>query len=125
MWRKLTDDMTALEVEGSMRRSVSVHFRISTDMYDSLEEEARKKSVSLNTLLNQVISAHTRDDLLFEEEGFVKMTKNTLCVVLSLIQDDKLQFRQAGGKEGRRRRILARSKNITPRYRSRRLRLFS
>ena len=106
--------MTALEVEGSMRRSVSVHFRISTDMYDSLEEEARKKNVSLNTLLNGVISAHTRDDLLFEEGGFVKMTKNTLRVVLSLIPDDKLsEFGRLAAKNGPDAGMLARSDCIT------------
>ena len=98
-----------------MRRSVSVHFRISTDMYASLQEEARKKNVSLNTLLNQVISTHARDDLLFEEEGFVKMTKNTLRVVLGLIPDDKLsEFGRLAAKNGPDARMLARSGRITP-----------
>ena len=109
-----------------MRRSVSVHFRISTDMYDSLEEEARKKSVSLNTLLNQVISAHTRDDLLFEEEGFVKMTKNTLRVVLNLIPDDNLsEFGTLAAKNGADARMLARSDCITVDTVLDELRLFS
>ena len=97
-----------------MRRSVSVHFRISPDLYNSLEEEARKKNVSLNTLLNQVVSIHARDDLLFEEEGFVKMTKNTLRVVLSLIPDDKLsEFGRLASTNGPDARMLARSDCIT------------
>ena len=118
--------MTALEVEGSMRRSVSVHFRISTNMYDSLEEEAKNKNVSLNTLLNQVISRHTLDDLLFEEEGFVKMTKNTLRAALSLIPDDKLsEFGRLAAKNGADARMLARSDCITVDTVLDELRLFS
>jgi hypothetical protein len=52
--------------------------------------------------------------VLFEEEGFVKMTKNTLRVVLSLIPDDKLsEFGRLAAKNGPDARMLARSHCIT------------
>jgi len=118
--------MTALEVEGPVRRSVSVHFRISKDMYDSLEEEARRKNVSLNTLLNQVVSTHARDDLLFEEGGYVKMTKSTLRAALTLIPDDKLsEFGRLASKIGPDARMLARSQHISADTVLDELRLFS
>lgn|GEM_PF-6064016 len=96
------------------RKTVSVHFRLWDDVYDSLQNEASSQKVNLNTLLNQVLSTHTRDDLLFEEEGFVKMTKNTLRAALSLIPDDKLsEFGRLAAKNGPDARMLARSDCIT------------
>jgi hypothetical protein len=106
--------MIAVDAEGSMRTSVVGHFRVWNDVYESLEDEARTRRVSLNTLLNQVLSTHTRDDLLYEEEGFVKMTKDTLRVALSLIPDDKLyEFGMLAAKIGPDARMLARSNSIT------------
>ncbi len=106
--------MTALDAKASTRTSVVGHFRVQKDVYDSLEDEARTRRVSLNTLVNQVLSSHTRDDLLFEEGGFVKMTKNTLRVVLSLIPDDKLsEFGRLAAKNGPDARMLERSNSIS------------
>ncbi len=82
--------MSALAPEDSMRKSSSVHFRVWKDVYDSLEDEARTHRVSLNTLVNQVLSTHTRDDVLWEEMGCVKMTKTAFQEFLSRIPDDEL-----------------------------------
>ena len=82
--------MTSPESEGARRKSLSGHFRIWEDVFSSLEDEARRKNVSLNTLVNQVLSAHTRDEVLFEELGFLKMSKDVYRTYLSLIPDDKL-----------------------------------
>jgi hypothetical protein len=83
--------MRALDPEGSARTSVVGHFRVWKDVYDSLEDEARTRRVSLNTLVNQVLSTHTRDDLLWEEMGYVKLTKNAFRAFLSRIPDDELE----------------------------------
>jgi len=118
--------MTTPEVEGSKRTSVVGHFRVWKDVYDSLEVEVRTRKVSLNTLVNQVLSTHTRDDMLYEEEGFVKMTKDTLRVALSLIPDDKLyDFGMLAAKIGPDARMLARSNSITLDTVLEELRLFS
>ena len=82
--------MTALEVERSTRTSVVGHFRVWKDVYDSLEEEARTRRVSLNTLVNQILSAHTGDDVLWEEMGYVKLTKVAYRALLGGIPDTKL-----------------------------------
>jgi len=109
-----------------MKASVPGHFRVWKDVYDSLENEARTREISLNVLVNQVLSSHTRDDLLFEEEGFVKMTKNTVRIVLSLIPDDKLaEFGSLAAKSGADARMLARSDCITVDTVLDELRLFS
>jgi hypothetical protein len=82
--------MTALDVEGSMRASVPGHFRVWKDVYDSLEQEANTHKTSLNTLVNQVLSTHTRDDVLWEEMEYVKLTKIAFRAFLSRIPDDEL-----------------------------------
>jgi|SRR5579872_4471527 len=43
----------------NQKRSVSHTFRIGTDSYEQLEKEARKKNISINLLLNQVIKEHS------------------------------------------------------------------
>jgi len=101
--------MAAIDVRTSMKESVPGHFRIWKDVYESLEEEATKRKVSLNTLVNQVLSTHTRDDVLYEEVGFIKMTRDTLRVALSLIPDDKLcEFGALAANTGADARMLAR-----------------
>jgi hypothetical protein len=82
--------MSLLEAQDPTRTSVSGHFRIWKDVYDSLEEEARTREVSLNTLVNQLLSAHTRDDVLYEKIGIVKLPKDTYRLMLQAIPDDRL-----------------------------------
>jgi hypothetical protein len=118
--------MTFSGSEMVMKRSVVGHFRVSQDVYESLEGEARTQGISLNALVSQVLSSHARDDLLFQEGGFVKMTKNTLRVVLGLIPDDKLsEFGRLAAKNGADARMLARSHYITVGTVLDELRLFS
>ena len=87
-----------------------MHFRLWDDVYDSLQMEARSQKVNLNTLLNQVLSTHTRDDLILQEEGFVKAPDSTVRATLKLIPDDKLSEWGRTAVEGDvGTRILARS----------------
>ena len=83
--------MTAVELEGSKPTSVVGHFRVWKDVYDSLEDEARTRRVSLNTLVNQVLATHTRDDLVWEEMGYLKLTKIAFRDILSHVPDDELE----------------------------------
>jgi hypothetical protein len=82
--------MTAVDVEASKQSSVVGHFRVWKDVYDSLEEEARAHRTSLNTLVNQVLATHTRDDVIWEEMGYVRMTKIAYREVLKRVPDEKL-----------------------------------
>jgi hypothetical protein len=68
-----------------------MHSRVWTDVFDTLEEVAKTRRVSLNALVNQVLSSFTRDDLLLEAEGYVKMPKDEYRALLKLIPDDKLE----------------------------------
>jgi len=106
--------MTTLETEGSMKNSVVGHFRVWKHVYDSLEEEAKEHNVSLNTLVNQVLSSHTRDDWVFQEFEFVKMPKDAFRAFLREIPDDKLsKLGTCAVKAGRDTMMLERSGAIT------------
>jgi len=76
--------------ESPIGLSVSGHFRICADVYESLEDEARTRKVSLNTLVNQILSTYTRDESLYERLGILKLPKDTYRLMLQLMPDDKL-----------------------------------
>jgi hypothetical protein len=106
-------DIMALEEESLRRRSVGVHFRIWTDVYDSLEDEARKRKVNLNTLVNQMLSTETRDELPLEEMGFLRMSRDVYRVTLGLIPDDKLSEYGRMSAKSEDTVMLARSGAVT------------
>jgi hypothetical protein len=78
------------EVEDLMKSSVTAHFRIWQDVYDKLRGAARTREITLNMLVNQVLSAYTRDELALERIGIVKMPKSSFRVILSIMSDDQL-----------------------------------
>ena len=82
--------MSILDEDNPTRTSVSGHFRVWKDVYDSLEDEARVRQVSLNTLVNQLLSRYTRDESMYERLGVVTLPKETYRLMLQLIPDDKL-----------------------------------
>lgn len=118
--------MTAFDAKEWSKTSVPGHFRIWKDVYEALDQEARERRITLNTLVNQVLSTYTRDDLLLEEGGFVKVTKSTLRASLALIPDDKLvEFGRLAAQTGSDARMLARSNAINPETILEELRLLS
>ena len=82
--------MTSLDQEVSIRKSVSLHLRVWKDVFDSLESEAKIHRISVNSLSNQVLSRHTRDEMELGEVGYVEMTKDAYRAMLDLVPDDKL-----------------------------------
>jgi len=81
--------MAAVRVE-STRLTVAGHLRVPKDVYDSLEAEARARGMSLNALVSQVLSTHTRDDRVLEQVGGAKMPREAFRLILSMVPDDKL-----------------------------------
>jgi hypothetical protein len=106
--------MTTADAESSKKRSVVGHFRVSKDVYDSLEDEARARGSSLGALVSQLLSNHTRDERLLEEVGVVKMTKKAYRFALDLIPEDKLsEFGRLASGAAMETIILARSGAVT------------
>jgi len=105
---------TAYDDESANKGSVSGHFRIWKDVYESLEDEARARKVSLNTLVNQLLSDHTRDEMLYEKAGVVKLPRSTFGLMLEFIPEERLlEFAKEVAKHWPTTMILARKGVIT------------
>jgi len=106
--------MAALETESAARRSVVGHYRVTKNVYESLEGEARAHGVSLNTLVSQVLSNHAQYDLLFDEVGSMRMTKDGFLAVLDMLSDERLvEWGQAFAKSGPDSLMFARKGSIS------------
>ena len=68
--------------ETSKKPTQSLHLRVWTDVLESLEDEVKTHRVSPSTVVNQVLVAHTRDDWVLQELGYVKMPKETYSKML-------------------------------------------
>jgi predicted HicB family RNase H-like nuclease len=54
-------------------KTVTRSFRISEGVFLALEEEAKKRNISLNTLVNQLFLSYANFDRHFQTPGFLKM----------------------------------------------------
>ena len=63
-------------------RTVTRSFRINESAFLALEEEAKKRNISVNTLVNQLFLSYANFDRYFERLGFLKMSKVTFRKIL-------------------------------------------
>jgi len=107
--------MCALEVERPMGASVTAHFRLPKDVYDSLVLEAKTRGVSLNTLVNQIVTIHSSDDWLMEEMGMLKIMKESYRLLLEMVPDERLsEYGKAVVQSGPTASMMARKGSISP-----------
>lgn len=56
-------------------KTVTRSFRINEDAFLALEEEAKKRNISLNTLVNQLFLSFANFDRYFQKFGMTKTSK--------------------------------------------------
>ena len=56
-------------------KTVTRSFRINESAFLALEEEAKKRNISLNTLVNQLFMSYANFDRYFQRLGMLKMSK--------------------------------------------------
>ena len=56
-------------------KTVTRSFRINENAFLALEEEAKKRNISLNTLVNQLFMSYANFDRYFQRLGMLKMSK--------------------------------------------------
>ena len=81
--------MAVLEASGQKKSTVG-HYRVSNDLYVSLEDEAARRGITLNALVGQILSTHARDDAVLEPFGEVKMQRSICRELLGLVPNDVL-----------------------------------
>ena len=63
-------------------KTVTRSFRINENAFLALEEEAKKRNISLNTLVNQLFMSYANDRY-FQRLGMIKMSKATFRKILN------------------------------------------
>ena len=91
-------------------KTVIRSFRINENAFLALEEEAKKRNISLNTLVNQLFLSCANFDRYFERLGFIKMSNVTFRKILESTPEKEIvdQARELA-RDSSRVIILARS----------------
>ena len=64
-------------------KTVTRSFRINESAFLALEEEAKKRNISINTLVNQLFISYANFDRYFQRLGMIKISKVTFRKVLN------------------------------------------
>jgi hypothetical protein len=71
-------------------KTVTRSFRINESAFLALEEEAKKRNISLNTLVNQLFISYANFDRYFQRLGMLKMSKVAFRKILKAAPDNEL-----------------------------------
>jgi hypothetical protein len=71
-------------------KTVTRSFRISESAFVALEEEARKRNISLNTLVNQLFLSFADFDRYFQKFGMLKISKAAYRKTLKSVPDTEI-----------------------------------
>lgn len=95
-------------------KTVTRSFRINEASFEALKEEADRKRINVNTLVNQLFLAHKDFDRYFERMGMVKLTTVTFSRMLDYASDEELVTAgKSAGQDAPRAIILAKDGVIT------------
>jgi len=67
-----------------------VSLRISETAYRALQEDAKKRNISLNTIANQILLAYAEYDRHANRFGMLKITRPTFAQVLNAATDEAI-----------------------------------
>ena len=73
-----------------MKKSAIISVRVDEDTKNKLEIESEMKSMTLNTLIGQIITKHVSWDRFAEDIGFVFLTKPFLRAILSHVPEKEM-----------------------------------
>jgi hypothetical protein len=77
-------------VLGEHGKTITRSFRIDEGALEALEEEATRRNISVNTYLNQQIVAFASFDRHFLKLGMVKLSGNTLQMLVDAASDQTM-----------------------------------
>jgi hypothetical protein len=69
-------------------KTVTRSFRVSETAFKALEEDAARRNISLNTLVNQLFLAHTNWGRYYDRVGSIKIARSTFARLLEAASDD-------------------------------------
>lgn len=76
---------------GKRRKTESITFRLESEILDSLRQEAKRKDVSVNTLVSQIARQHTSWHSMAAYAGFISVRKPFITKVLESQDEEKIK----------------------------------
>jgi hypothetical protein len=73
----------------SAKKLVHSSIRIEEDVFKSLQSEADKQGISVNSLINKTLKNYVTSDIYFEQLGFLLVSKDFLRKTFSELADEK------------------------------------
>jgi predicted DNA-binding ribbon-helix-helix protein len=74
------------------KKTESITFRLENEILVSLRQEARRKDVSVNTLVSQIAKQHTNWHSLAAQAGFISVRKPLLTKLLENQNDEQIKL---------------------------------
>jgi hypothetical protein len=74
------------------KKTESITFRLDNEVLVSLRQEARRKDVSVNTLVSQIARQHTNWHSLAAQAGFISVRKPLLTKLLDSQNDEEIKL---------------------------------
>jgi hypothetical protein len=89
-------------------KTVTRSFRISESAFKALEEDAARKNVSVNTLVNQLFLTHANYDIFYDKIGLMRVSQATFSRLVNACSDEVLiETARLTGKDIAKAIILA------------------
>ena len=96
------------------RKSVIRSFRLDESALQKLEEESKRRNISTNTLLNQIVSGFVNFDRYFEKLGMMKIAHATIGHLLqSASEEEVINAGRIAGSDVPRAIISAKQGSVT------------
>lgn len=85
-------------------KTVAKSFRVNEKALVALQEEAKRQSISVNTLVNQLLLDYSEFGRFLQRFNALKMSRKTFEEILNVVPDDSLvKAAQTAGKSAPRR----------------------
>src|SRR5437667_1912462 len=82
-------------------RTVAKSFRVNEKALGALQEEANRQSISVNTLVNQLLLDYSEFGRFLQRINALRLSRNTFQEILNSVPDDNLfKAGQIAGKSG-------------------------
>src|SRR5215467_421454 len=80
-------------------KTVAKSFRVNEKALEALQEEAKRQSISVNTLVNQLLLDYSEFGRYLQRVNALKMSRKTFAEILNSVADDNLvKAAQTAGK---------------------------
>jgi predicted DNA-binding ribbon-helix-helix protein len=76
---------------GKRRKTESITFRLESEILDNLRQEAKRKDISVNTLVSQIARQHTSWHSMAAYAGFISVRKPFITKVMESQDEEKIK----------------------------------